>query len=299
MEQAWRKQADAADANPLCIATMPTASESAPAKLNLALHIRGRRADGYHELDTLFAFAEVGDTVMVAGEGAPALTLAGDFVDDLDPAGDNLCTRAAAAFAAEFGGDPPALRLVKDLPVAAGLGGGSADAAAVLRLMARVAGGVEPERLAGIAERLGADVPACLLSRTCRGTGRGDRLAVVDGTGLTGTPVVLANPGVALSTAEVFAGWQSSDGGPLTDGDPLATALAGRNDLALSAMALVPSIGELLALLTSAAGVTLARMSGSGATCFALCDSPAAATRLATAVAERDRAAWVRASVLL
>lgn len=278
---------------------MPARSEPAPAKLNLALHVRGRRADGYHELDTLFAFAGVGDVVTVQAEGAPALTLAGDFAGDLDPAADNLCTRAAAAFAAEFGGDPPPLRLVKDLPVAAGLGGGSADAAAVLRLMARGRGGVEPERLAGIAERLGADVPACLLSRTCRGAGRGDRLEVVDGAALTGTPVVLANPGVTLSTAEVFAGWRGTDGGPLPDGDPLAVALVGRNDLEASATALVPSIGELLAMLASAPGVTLARMSGSGASCFALCDSAAAADRLATAVAERDRAAWVRASVLL
>ncbi len=277
---------------------MPT-TEPAPAKLNLALHVRGRRADGYHELDTLFAFAEVGDTVMVGGDGAPALSLAGDFAGDLDPAADNLCTRAAAAFAAEFGGDPPPLRLIKDLPVAAGLGGGSADAAAVLRLMARARGAVEPERLVGIAERLGADVPACLLSRTCRGTGRGDRLDAVDGAALTGTPVVLANPGVKLSTAEVFAGWRGTDGGPLSEGDPLAMALAGRNDLEVAATALVPSIGELLAMLASAPGVMLARMSGSGASCFALCDTSAAATRLATAVAERDRAAWVRASVLL
>lgn len=273
-------------------------AEPAPAKLNLALHVRSRRADGYHELDTLFAFASVGDTVMVEGEGAPSLTLAGDFAGDLDPADDNLTTRAAAAFAGEFGGDPPPLRLVKDLPVAAGLGGGSADAAAVLRLMAR-ARDVPVERLMGIAERLGADVPACLLSRACRGTGRGDVLMEVDGSGLSGTPVVLANPGVKLSTTEVFAGWDEVDRGPLTDGDPLAAARSGRNDLEVSATALVPSIAELLTMLTAAPGVTLARMSGSGASCFALCDSAAAADRLATAVAERDRAAWVRASTLL
>ena len=275
-------------------------TETAPAKLNLALHVRGRRADGYHELDTLYAFASFGDLVALADPAAPALTLAGDFAGELDPAADNLAIRATAAFCAEFEGDPPPLRLTKDLPVAAGLGGGSADAAAVLRLLARQRGGVQPDRLAGIAERLGADVPACLLSRTCRGTGRGDVLSEVDGAALTGTPVVLANPGVPLSTAEVFARWSGGgDGGPLADGDPLTAALAGRNDLEAAAVELVPSIGELLSLLAAAPGVTLARMSGSGASCFALCDSPATASRLATQVAERDRAAWLRASALL
>ena len=278
---------------------VPSTTEPAPAKLNLALHVRGRRADGYHELDTLYAFVDIGDTVSIAGQPAPALTIAGDFAGDLDPAAPNLATQAAAAFAAEFGGDPPPLRLGKDVPVAAGLGGGSADAAAVLRLLSRQRGGVPVERLVGIAERLGADVPACLLSRTCRGTGRGDRLTEVDGASLTGTPVVLANPGVALPTPEVFAGWRGGDGGPLAAGDPLATARAGRNDLQAAATALVPSIGELLAAMEAAPGVTLARMSGSGASCYALCDSSAAATRLATALAERDRAAWVRAGALL
>lgn len=274
-------------------------SEPAPAKLNLALHVRGRRADGYHELDTLYAFAEVGDRVERMAGTAPALTLAGDFAGDLDPAADNLATRAAAAFCGEFGGDPPPLRLTKDLPVAAGLGGGSADAAAVLRLLARERGGVPPERLMGIAERLGSDVPACLLSRACRGKGRGDVLMDLDGSMLSGTPVVLANPGVKLSTAEVFAGWDGADRGPLSGGNPLEVAQAGRNDLEASATALVPSIAELLTMMTVAPGATLARMSGSGASCFALCDSPAAANRLATAIAERDRAAWVRASTLL
>ena len=273
--------------------------EPAPAKLNLALHVRGRRADGYHELDTLYAFAQFGDEVAVAEPTAPALTLAGDFAGDLDPADPNLATQAAAAFAAEFGGDPPPLHLTKDMPVAAGLGGGSADAAAVLRLLARERGGVEPERLAGIAERLGADVPACLRSRTCRGTGRGDALHEVDGRALTGTPVVIANPGVPLSTAEVFSRWRGDDGGALTGGDALAMARAGRNDLEAAATTLVPSVAELLAALRTAPGVTLARMSGSGASCFALCKSPDAAIGLANKLAERDRAAWVRASVLL
>lgn len=278
---------------------MPVMTEPAPAKLNLALHVRGRRADGYHELDTLFAFARFGDAVALADGGGPPLSLAGAFANDLDPAAGNLCTRAAAAFTSEFGGDAPALRLTKDLPVAAGLGGGSADAAAVLRLLNRARGGVDARRLVGIAERLGADVPACLVSRTCRGTGRGDQLWMVGGAALTGTPVVLANPGIALSTAAVFAGWQGTDGGPLDEGDPLEVALAGRNDLEAAAIAMVPAIGEMLTMLATKPGVTLARMSGSGASCFALCDTPATASRLATAVAERDRTAWVRASTLL
>ena len=274
-------------------------SEPAPAKLNLALHVRGRRADGYHELETLYAFAEVGDRVMVEGPGAPALTLAGDFAGDLDPGADNLAVRAAAAFAAEFGGEAPPLRLLKDLPVAAGLGGGSADAAAVLRLLARGRGGVEPERLMALAAGLGADVPACLLGRACRGEGRGDALTPVDGSQLTGRAVVLANPGVPLSTAEVFASWDGEDRGPLPSGDPMTVAHEGRNDLEPAAIALVPSIGELLDHLAHQPGVELARMSGSGASCFALCESDKAARRVATVAAERDRAAWVRATVLL
>ena len=274
-------------------------TEPAPAKLNLALHVRGRRADGYHEIDTLFAFAQVGDTVAVAEPGDPALTITGDFVADLDAGGDNLCVQAATAFAMEFGGDPPPLHLAKKLPVAAGLGGGSADAAAVLRLLAGARSGVSSERLTGIAKRLGADVPACLLSRSCRGRGRGDQVEVVDGATLAATPVVLVNPGVALATGPVFAGWAGLDDGPLCDDDPLVAAMAGTNGLEASATALVPAIGELLATLAGASGVTLARMSGSGATCFALCESPAAAERLATSIAERDRTAWVRASALL
>ena len=276
---------------------LPT--EYAPAKLNLALHVRGRRPDGYHALETLYAFADVGDRLTIGSEGDPSLSIAGDFAGHLDMGERNLATAAAIAFADEFGGDAPPLHLDKDLPVAAGLGGGSADAAAVLRLMARRAGGVAPDRLRGLAERLGADVPACLASRTCRGEGRGDALSEVDAAGLVGTPVVLANPGVALSTADVFARWGGIDRGPLAEGDPLAAAVAGRNDLQPAAIALVPSIGELLAFLVASPGVTLARMSGSGATCFALCDSQAAAERLATAAAQRDRAAWVRASLLL
>lgn len=274
-------------------------SEAAPAKLNLALHVRGRRADGYHALETLYAFAEAGDRVMEEGAGAPALSLAGDFAGDLDPGSDNLAVRAALAFAAEFGGEVPPLRLTKDLPVAAGLGGGSADAAAVLRLLARGRGGVEPERLMALAAGLGADVPACLLSRACRGEGRGDELTPVDGTHLTGRAVVLANPGVPLSTAEVFAGWDGQDRGPLSEGDPMAVAHEGRNDLEAAAIALVPAIGELLDHLARQHGVELARMSGSGASCFALCKSDEAARRIATAAAERDRAAWVRATVML
>ncbi len=274
-------------------------TEPAPAKLNLALHVRGRRADGYHSLETLYAFAEAGDRLMAEGPGAPALTLAGDFAGDLDAGADNLAARAAMAFAAEFGGEAPPLRLIKDLPVAAGLGGGSADAAAVLRLLARGRGGVEPDRLMALAAGLGADVPACLLSRACRGAGRGDELTPVDGSALTGRAVVLANPGVPLSTAEVFAGWDGQDHGALPIGEPMTVAREGRNDLEPAAIALVPSIGELLDHLARQPGVELARMSGSGASCFALCESEGAACRVATAAAERDRAAWVRATVLL
>lgn len=263
-----------------------TAFENAPAKINLALHVRERMADGYHRLETIFAFAADGDRL--AGSIAEGLTLEidGPFSHGLSAGEDNLVLKAARALQAAAGvRQGAALTLEKSLPLASGIGGGSADAAAALRLLARLWRTDMP--LEPIARALGADVPACLLGRTVRGEGRGEELTPVADAGLTGRPLLLVNPGVAMPTGPVFAGWDGRDRGPLGRGDPLAVALAGRNDLEASAIALAPVIGELLDWLRQRPGAGLVRMSGSGATCFALFDdeaSLAAAARTARGI---------------
>ena len=270
---------------------MPTTTETAPAKINLALHVRHRRADGYHELETLFAFAEHGDVVTVRTADADSFAIIGPFAAALRPAAagtdaapwdGNLVTAAADAFVATFGiAAHHAITLDKRLPIASGIGGGSADAAATLRALARLHGvAVQDPALHDIAARLGADVPACLVNRTTFGTGRGDTLVAVDG--LAGTPLLCVNPGVAVSTAAVFGAWDGIDRGPLGAGPLLERAIAGRNDLEAPAWAIAPEIARVSALLDAAPGVLLSRMSGSGATCFALFDSIAARDSAAT-----------------
>ena len=242
--------------------------ETAYAKLNLALHVRARGDDGYHAIETVFAFCEEGDRLGLEDE--PGLRVTGPFAAALAGEGDNLVLRAERAFRVAFGGAEAGFTLDKRLPVAAGIGGGSADAAAALRLLARRGDvALDDVRLVEIAASLGADVPACLRSVPSRGIGRGDVLVPVEGVALAGIPVLLVNPRIALATGPVFAGWDRVDRGALADGDPMAAAQAGRNDLEPPARMLVPAIGEVVALLAAQPGATLARMSGSGATCFA------------------------------
>jgi 4-diphosphocytidyl-2-C-methyl-D-erythritol kinase len=253
-------------------------TEIARAKLNLALHIRARRPDGYHELETLFAFVEHGDVLRVAPADAPSFRVTGPFAAALDGEGDNLVTRAATRFAETYGGGAHAIELEKHLPVASGIGGGSADAAATLRALAKLHGvPLEDPRLFQIADGLGSDVPACLLGKTAIGKGRGEQLTPVPG--MPGTPVLLVNPGVAVSTAQVFARWDGKDRGQL-GADPLE----GRNDLEPPARAIAPVIDEVLAMLAAQPGAALTRMSGSGATCFALFENEEACTKAAAAV---------------
>lgn len=243
--------------------------ETAYAKVNLALHVRAREPDGYHRLETVFAFAEDGD-VLTVGEpetpGAIELEIGGPFagvLSDASPSGENIVTRAANALRDLHGISTGAcLHLDKRLPVASGIGGGSADAAAALRLLTRWWGlPMDQEALHGIARGMGADVPACLLSRTVRGEGRGDELREVDGSALKGRPILLVNPLVPVPTGAVFARWDGVDRGPL------GTDLIGRNDLRPAALSLAPVIGEVLEALQ---GAEVVRMSGSGATCFGL-----------------------------
>jgi 4-diphosphocytidyl-2-C-methyl-D-erythritol kinase len=249
-----------------------TLSETAYAKINLALHVRRRRADGYHDLETLFAFCADGDELAVAPADTLALTIAGPFGEGLSAGEDNLVLRAARAVREASGtARGAAIHLDKRLPVASGIGGGSADAAAALRLLVRLWEIDLPQgALHDIAAGLGADVPACLVSRSCRGEGIGDALDLLDDAALRGLPVLLVNPRVPVPTGPVFKGWDGVDRGALAGGEPLAAALAGRNDLEAPAIAMQPVIADAVAALAAMPGARLARMSGSGATCFAL-----------------------------
>jgi 4-diphosphocytidyl-2-C-methyl-D-erythritol kinase len=265
--------------------------ETAFAKLNLALHVRGRMADGYHRIETIFAFCEDGDRLAVADSDGLALHVTGPFAGSLAAGEDNLVLRAARALRDRAGTAQGAhLTLDKRLPVAAGIGGGSADSAAALRLLDRWwrVDADEAELLA-IAAGLGADVPACLLSRAARGEGRGDALTPIEPGDLAGTPVLLVNPGRPLATSAVFRAWDGVDRGPLIDWR------SGRNDLEPPAVALVPEIAEVLEALD---GAEFARMSGSGATCFGLYASEAERDAAAAAMAAGHPNWWTLATRL-
>ncbi|AUW58539.1 4-(cytidine 5'-diphospho)-2-C-methyl-D-erythritol kinase [Sphingobium sp. SCG-1] len=260
-------------------------TEIAYAKINLALHVRRRRADGYHDIESVFAFAEDGDVLSAAArcDGILTLAISGPFAAGLDSQSDNLVLQAGRALQkhgpAGAGAD---IHLVKNLPVAAGIGGGSADAAATLRLLARL-WSVDTD-MQHIAAALGSDVPACLPSRTLFGTGRGEEIDFREIAGLSGSPLLLVNPGKGLSTGPVFAGWDRQDRGVLAAKNLVDLASDGRNDLYPSAALLVPEIDDVLRCLSVQPGVTLARMSGSGATCFALFESVVARDAAASAL---------------
>jgi 4-diphosphocytidyl-2-C-methyl-D-erythritol kinase len=243
---------------------LTSAVEIAAAKLNLALHVRGRLPDGRHAIETIFAFCTDGDRL--TGEAATDISLhvVGPFASQLEGHGDNLVLKAARCLAAAAGvAEGAALVLDKSLPVASGLGGGSADAAAALRLLTSL-WHIDPKHAEEVAPSLGSDVPACLLSLPARGEGAGDQLTAIAMPELAGTPVLLVNPRVQLSTAEVFARCDGEDQGPLGDWRE------GRNGLEQAATAIVPQIETVLAWLSAQRGAKFVRMSGSGATCFAL-----------------------------
>ncbi|MEP3224635.1 MAG: 4-(cytidine 5'-diphospho)-2-C-methyl-D-erythritol kinase [Parasphingorhabdus sp.] len=244
--------------------------EIASAKINLALHVRNRLTNGYHALETLFAFLDCGDKLSVsAGEGF-ALSIHGPFGDGLS-ADDNLVTRAAQLLADHAGISADAtLRLEKHLPVASGIGGGSADAAATLRLLNRFWNtGYSLLELGELSVKLGADVPACLRNRICLGEGIGDDLQTVSIGSLEGVYGLLVNPLLPLLTADVFAGWDGVDRGGLTSDIVKEFGFNGRNDLEQPAIALVPVIADIIAVLEETDPL-MCRMSGSGATCFGL-----------------------------
>jgi len=252
--------------------------EIAAAKLNLALHVRGRLPDGRHAIETVFAFCTDGDRLTADPADTLTLTTAGPFASELPGDQDDLVLRAARALQ-ETAAVPhgATIHLDKRLPVASGIGGGSGDAAAALRLLTSL-WHIDPAHAEAVAPTLGSDVPACLVSHARRGEGAGDQLSLVDTAGISGTPVLLINPRAALSTADVFAHWNGIDQGPLDDWRQ------GYNGLEAAAIELVPQIETVLAWLGTRPGAAHVRMSGSGATCFAMFDSESARDDAAMAV---------------
>ncbi|MDX1575334.1 MAG: 4-(cytidine 5'-diphospho)-2-C-methyl-D-erythritol kinase [Kiloniellales bacterium] len=276
------------------------------AKVNLYLQVTGRRPDGYHEIDSLIVFAGIGDRIEIAEAEGLGLRVSGPLAAAVPWDEGNLGFRAARALRERCRPAAGAsIELEKHLPVAAGLGGGSADAAAVLAgLNAHWQAALAPSVLREIALELGADVPVCLYGRPAYVAGIGERLSRAPP--LPPAWLVLVNPGVALPTAEVFAarrGGFSVPGrwsGTLPDLAALAEHLAGlANDLEAPARALAPEVGEALARIGDAPGVLLARMSGSGATCFGLFAGRQEARQAAAAIAAEQPGWWVRAAPML
>jgi 4-diphosphocytidyl-2-C-methyl-D-erythritol kinase len=272
-------------------------SAFAPAKINLYLHVVGRRDDGYHLLDSLVVFPDVGDRLTVEPASGLALSITGPFVGGLAAETNNLVQKAAQALAAHAGIEPTGrLMLEKHLPVSSGIGGGSADAAAALRLLCRF-WGISPadDAMHDIARRLGADVPVCLASRPAVMSGIGEHLVAAPP--LPDIGLVLVNPGVAVSTPSVFRSRSGAFSAiaPLpangwNNAMALAETLHGTaNDLQAAATVLAPPISQALTALTELPGCLLARMSGSGATCFGLFATPDKAGR---AVGLLARSGW-------
>jgi 4-diphosphocytidyl-2-C-methyl-D-erythritol kinase len=279
---------------------------SAPAKVNLYLHVTGRRPDGYHLLDSLIVFAGVGDTLAVSPGDDLDLFVDGPFADAVPTDEGNLVMQAAEILAERAKMAPRArIRLTKNLPVASGIGGGSADAAAALIALSRL-WGLQPgaDTLAALAIRLGADVPVCLTDRPSRIGGIGE--IIEPAPRLPEAWLVLANAGVAVSTPTVFRGRSGAFSNPRPIAEPpagamdLAVQLAGRrNDLTAAARDLVPVIGDVIAALAATDGCLLSRMSGSGGTCFGLFAKEKAARAAAAGLSAAQPDWWVAAAPML
>ncbi len=293
---------------------MPALIEDGRAKVNLTLRVVGRRVDGYHDLESVVAFADCADRLSLTPADRLDLKTIGPLASDCGDGADNLVLKAAQL----LGERVPDLRvgefvLDKVLPVAAGIGGGSADAAAALRLLARLNGlAFDDPRLIEVAVQTGADVPVCLASRACDMTGIGETLLPLS---LPEMPCVMVNPRVAVVTRDVFRALGLRNGELLvgaTDviqaeawpdagasmGDWIEALSAGCNDLEAPAMRIQPVIREVLAALNAAAGARLARMSGSGATCFAIFEDAAAARRAAEQIGRDHPNWWLHAGTL-
>ncbi len=288
---------------------VPLLEEVAPAKVNLTLRVLGRRADGYHELESLVAFADVADRLALAPGRGLALAVRGPNAAQAGADADNLVLKAANALAGLIPGVTlGAFALEKKLPVAAGIGGGSTDAAAALRLLARANNlASDDPRVYAAARATGADVPVCLDPRTRLMRGIGEKLSAP--LKLPPLDAVLVNPGVAVATKDVFAGWEPMAGqGASLDAAAMARLANPKqflqflqsqaNDLETPAVSLAPVIAEALAALRVLPGCAFARMSGSGATCFALMSSAAEAAAAAKTMRSKFPDWWVRACAL-
>ena len=279
---------------------MPSLRELAPAKINLFLHVTGKRADGYHYLDSVVVFAGAADVLTVEPAEDFSLSLTGPFAAALEGEANNLVLRAGRALARWEGMAPAAhLTLEKNLPVASGIGGGSADAAAALRLLSRFWNLDIPRAdLLAIAARLGADVPVCLTTRQTRMSGIGEILSEAPVPPRCG--ILLVNPGLSLATPDVFAARSGGFSPPdalLPEAWMSAATMASdlsrlRNDLEPAAIGLCPAIADVLAAMKETYGFLLARMSGSGATCFGIYPSPETARAAATALARPGWWSW-------
>ncbi|MES2750446.1 MAG: 4-(cytidine 5'-diphospho)-2-C-methyl-D-erythritol kinase [Pseudomonadota bacterium] len=293
---------------------MTLLTETARAKVNLTLRVLGRRADGYHDIESLVVFADCADTLTLEPGPQLTLTASGPGAQDCGETSDNLVVRAARLLGERIPGLVlGSFSLDKHLPVAAGIGGGSADAAAALRLLARANGvAIDDPRVVDVARETGADIPVCLVSKACTMTGVGENLAMLN---VPPMPCVMVNPRVGVATKDVFAalglgkgeflagagdvmlspGWPA-DGASF---DAWLNAIgSGTNDLEKPALKVEPVIGDVLAVLRAADGVRLARMSGSGATCFAIFEAIGDAGRAAKAISQLHPGWWVHAGVL-
>jgi len=289
-------------------------SEEGRAKVNLSLRVIGRRVDGYHDLESVVAFADCADRLTLAPGPELSLKTTGPLARACGDTSDNLVLKAAMLLAARVPDlKVGAFTLDKVLPVAAGIGGGSADAAAALRLLARLNNlALDDPRLLEVALQTGADVPVCLASHACDMTGVGETLLPLN---LPKIPAVLVNPGVAVATRDVFAalGLRSGellvgatdvlrgtdwpeDGASLEDW--VEVLAASSNDLEEPATRIQPAIGEVIAALSATNGAWLVRMSGSGATCFAIYENTADAGRAAEKIRTQHPVWWVHAGVL-
>lgn len=274
--------------------------EFAPAKINLALHVLGRRADGYHELDSIVAFADIGDRLEVTPAADFVITATGPFAGDMPESQGNIVHGAwllACDIASARGRAVPnvQVRIDKVLPVAAGIGGGSSDAAATLRACLSLAGLAVDEEISAAALALGADVPVCLGAVACRMRGVGERLERLPG--FAALDAVLVNPGALVPTKEVFQRIGLTAGTAYKSAIPdRHDLLALRNDMTDAAVAIAPVIGAVLAALAGHGDVACARMSGSGATCFGLLRPGADAAAIAAKLKVAHPTWWVRAA---
>lgn len=281
--------------------------EIANAKINLSLKVLGKRSDGYHQLESLVVFASTADKLTCCDADELALAITGPFSQGLSSGDDNLIMKAARLYAAALGRDPTvAFTLEKNLPLASGIGGGSADAAAAVRAMMRLWGD-PPGSISELTLQLGADVPVCMHKQPSFMTGVGENIRRVPR--LPEVHAILVNPGVEVSTADVF---KTLNAGPI-EAPPRLPVMSGvetfdrllgwleqnSNDLEAPAIELAPVIEDVLKRLRQSAGCKLARMSGSGATCFALFDNPFDATEVAAGLRRAEPTWWVQATRFL